>query len=61
MKKTSNNYVFYFSLMMMMMAVVMMMMMMVLTYDVDLHITLLSPRSKHLKGSRLTRIEVPNL
>ena len=47
--------------MMMMMAVVMVMMMMVLTYDVDLHVTLLGPRSKHLKGSRLTRIEVPNL
>ena len=37
------------------------MMMIVLTYDVDFHIALLGPRRKHLKGSRLTRIEVPNL
>ena len=59
MIKTSNNLVYYNSLMMLMVIVVMMMM--VLTYDVDLHVTLLGPRSKHLKGSRLTRIEVPNL
>ena len=39
----------------------MMVMMMVLTYDVDLHITLLGPRSKHLKSGRLTRVEVANL
>ena len=45
----------------MMLMVIVVMMMMVLTYDVDLHVTLLGPRSKHLKGSRLTRIEVPNL
>ena len=39
----------------------MVMKVMVLTYDVDLHITLLRARSKHLKGGRLTRIEVANL
>ena len=41
--------------------VIVVMMMMVLTYDVDLHITLLRPRSKHLKGGRLARVEVANL
>ena len=46
---------------MMMEVVVVAMMMLVLTYDVDFHIALLGPRRKHLKGSRLTRIEVPNL
>ena len=44
-----------------MMVMKVMMLMMVLTYDVDLHVTLLCPRSKHLKGGRLTRIEVANL
>ena len=44
-----------------MMVMKVMMLMMVLTYDVDLHVTLLRPRSKHLKGGRLTRIEVANL
>ena len=38
-----------------------MMMMIVLTYNVDLHITLLGPRRKHLKGGRLPRVEVTNL
>ena len=38
-----------------------MMMMTVLTYNVDLHITLLGPRRKHLKGGRLPRVEVTNL
>ena len=37
------------------------MMMMVLTYDVDLHITLLRPWSKHLKCGGLASVEVPNL
>ena len=45
----------------MMMLMKVMVVMMVLTYDVDLHITLLCARSKHLKGGRLTRIEVANL
>ena len=47
--------------MMMEVVVVAMMMLVVLTYDVDFHIALLGPRRKHLKGSRLSRIEVPNL
>ena len=46
---------------MMTMMTMAMMTMTVLTYNVDLHITLLGPRRKHLKGGRLPRVEVTNL